>query len=153
VEDMSMGGSSMMKFLTDGTSANFVGQGQKLPFDGEYSKTLLNVAHPIAELNLIKNNATLKGVEKFNDKDVYAIQIGTAVYYYDLATGLKSGETIKLSLMGQEMALTTTFSEYKDYSGIKLPSIIAKELQPGMVINFNVSEVKINEGVSDEDFK
>ncbi|MFY7811998.1 MAG: insulinase family protein, partial [Flavobacterium sp.] len=153
VEEMAMGGSSMMKFLTDGTSANFVGQGQKIPFDGEYSKTLLNVAHPIAELNLIKNNAILKGIEKFNEKDVYALQFGTAVYYYDVVTGLKSGETIKLSLMGQEMPLTTTFSEYKEYAGIKQPSIIGKELQPGMVVNFNVTDIKINEGVTDEDFK
>lgn len=153
VEDLAMGGNSMMKFLTDGTSANFVGQGQKMPFEGEYSKTLLNTAHPIVELSLLKNNAILKGIEKFNEKDVYVIQLGTSTYYYEIATGLKIAEIVKVSLMGQEMPITSIFSEYKDYSGIKLPSIIARELQPGMSVNFNVTEIKINEGVTDADFQ
>jgi zinc protease len=153
IEDIGMGGNSMMKFLIDGSTANFVGQGKKMPFDGEYSKTLLSAAHPFLETEMLKNNATLKGVEKFNDKDVYAIQMGTLICYYDLTTGLKLGDSIKLNLMGQDMNFNTTYSDYKDYSGIKQPSKLGKELGPGMLVTFDVTDIKVNEGVTDEDFK
>jgi hypothetical protein len=46
----------------------------------------------------------------------------------------------------------TTFGDYKVVNGIKFPHAIGQKMGP-MSLNFEVKEIKVNEGVSDEDFK
>jgi hypothetical protein len=48
------------------------------------------------------------------------------------------------------MTATTYFSDYKDVKGVKVPFTIVMNV--GIELNIKVSDVKINEGVSDADF-
>jgi hypothetical protein len=53
---------------------------------------------------------------------------------------------------GNKVQTPTTFGDYKVVNGIKFPHAIGQKMGP-MSLNFEVKEIKVNEGVSDEDFK
>jgi hypothetical protein len=52
---------------------------------------------------------------------------------------------------GQKMVQTTYYQDYKDVKGLKFPYKILMNV--GIEIEFTTSEVKINEGVTEADFK
>jgi len=52
---------------------------------------------------------------------------------------------------GQVMNMTTKYSDYRDVKGVKVP--FKQVLNVGIEIINIVTDVKINEGVSDADFK
>ena len=153
IEDMGAGGASMMKMLTN-NGAYMVAQGQKLPLEGDYGNSFKLTANPIAEVALL-NNKDLKfsGIEDFNGKEAYVVKFATKTLFFDSKTGLKLGENTTISMMGQEMELKDVFGEYQDYSGIKFPKTIDREMGPGGALTFTVSTVKLNEGVTDADFE
>ena len=143
----------MMKMLTN-NGAYMVAQGQKLPLQGDYGNSFKLTANPIAEVALL-NNKDLKfsGIEDFNGKEAYVVKFATKTLFFDSKTGLKLGENTTISMMGQEMELKDVFGEYQDYSGIKFPKTIDREMGPGGALTFTVSTVKLNEGVTDADFE
>ena len=51
------------------------------------------------------------------------------------------------------MSQTTTFADYKEVKGIKVPHETDIELAPGMSLKLMTTQVKINEGVNANDFK
>ena len=52
---------------------------------------------------------------------------------------------------GQVTSLTSSFSDYREINGIKIPYVTT--LNIGMEILLTTTDVKINEGVSDADFE
>jgi outer membrane lipoprotein-sorting protein len=52
---------------------------------------------------------------------------------------------------GQKMTSTISFNDYKEVKGIKIPYVIV--MSQGREIEIKVTDVKINEGVSDADFQ
>ena len=73
--------------------------------------------------------------------------------FYDMTSGLKVKEvqTVKTP-DGKEVKVPTTFADYKAVNGIMFPHSVALKSGP-MTLDFKVKEIKINEGVSEEDFK
>ena len=73
--------------------------------------------------------------------------------YYDMETGLKTQE-IKTTKApdGSEVKVPTTFSNYKEVKGVKFPFAIGIKSGP-MDLKFEVTEFKVNEDVTDADFK
>ena len=53
--------------------------------------------------------------------------------------------------MGQKMTQTTYYSDYKEVKGIKFPH--TTDMNIGVELKLMTTEVKINEGVTAEDFK
>lgn len=153
-EKMSLMGQTMLDFLVNDGSF-FVAQGQKLPFEDDSNLALSSTSNPIPELSLLNNtNATLGGVESIDGNDCYTIKIGSKQLFYDTKTGLKTGESVVLSIMGQPLEISETYKDYKEVNGIKIPHVIVKDLGAmGGSLEFNVTEIKINEGVSDADFE
>ena len=93
----------------------------------------------------------LGGIEKIGGEDSYAIKGGDTTYYYSVATGLKTGETKKIKAKGQEMTIPTTFSNYKDVEGVKMPYTISVS-QMGMDMTMKVKSYEVNQA-KDSDFK
>ena len=52
---------------------------------------------------------------------------------------------------GQKMTSTISFTDYKDVKGIKIPHNIV--MSQGRDIEIKITDVKINEGVTDADFQ
>ena len=72
--------------------------------------------------------------------------------YYEVATGLLvKSEITQDTPMGQ-MEMITTFDGYKEFEGVKFPTILSNEVGP-QKINVTVDKVEVNKNVSDADFK
>ncbi len=98
-----------------------------------------------------KSGVVLDGIESIDGKDAYAIKDGKTTLYYDVASGLKVQEAKTMERGEQKMTVTTTFTDYKTVKGVKVPFEII--MNQGMDLDFKMSEVKINEGVTDKDFE
>ncbi|MCS4237481.1 zinc protease [Myroides gitamensis] len=125
-------------------------QGQKAEITGEELKEAQAEATPFSEL---KANATavLTGIESINGVDAYGVKVGNTTSYYDTATGLKVAVVQEVEQMGQKMQQVVNYSDYKEVKGIKFPFV--QSMNVGIEIEMKIKEVKVNEGVSDADFK
>lgn len=150
--EMKAMGMTMMKQVVNEKEAYMVQQGQRKDFSGTELKDLQDATGTFKELKLLTSkDVTLSGIESINGKDAYAIKDGKTTYFYDAVSGLKVAESRELEQGGQKMIQTTYYEDYKEVKGIKFPYIT--KMNVGVELEFITSEVKINEGVTDADFK
>ena len=150
--EMKAMGSTMMKQVVNEKEAYAVQQGQRVDFKDQDLKDMQAMAGNFKELSLVTDKAvTLTGIENINGADAYAIKSGKSTYYYDVKTGFKVAEAQELEQGGQKMTQTTYYQDYKDVKGLKFP--YKTIMNVGIEIELITSEVKINEGVTDADFK
>ncbi len=150
--EMKAMGSTMMKQVVNEKEAYAVQQGQRVDFKDQDLKDMQAMAGNFKELSLVTDKAvTLTGIENINGADAYAIKSGKSTYYYDVKTGFKVAEAQELEQGGQKMTQTTYYQDYKDVKGLKFP--YKTIMNVGIEIELITTEVKINEGVTDADFK
>lgn len=150
--EMKAMGSTMMKQVVNEKEAYAVQQGQRVDFKDQDLKDMQAMAGNFKELSLVTDKAvTLTGIENINGADAYAIKSGKSTYYYDVKTGFKVAEAQELEQGGQKMTQITYYQDYKDVKGLKFP--YKTIMNVGIEIELITSEVKINEGVTDADFK
>lgn len=150
--EMKAMGMTMMKQVVNEKEAYMVQQGQRKDFTGDDLKNMQDAAGTFKELSLLTNKeVVLSGIETMNGKDAYAIKNGKTTYFYDVESGLKVAESKELEQAGQKMTQVTYYEDYKDVKGIKFPYIT--KMNVGIELELITSEVKINEGVTDADFK
>lgn len=150
--EMKAMGMVMMKQVVNEKEAYMVQQGQRKDFTGDDLKDMQADATTFKELALLTDkDVTLTGIENINGADAYAIKNGKSTLYYDVKTGFKVAEAKELEQGGQKMTQTTYYQDYKDVKGLKFP--YKTIMNVGIEIELTTSEVKINEGVTDADFK
>lgn len=145
--DMKMMDNSVQKIVFDGKEGYVEGQGKKMPLN---DKQKASMAEPelFPELTFAKSaDLKLTGIEKYNNEDSYVVKGAKNTYYYSVKTGLKTGE-IKA---GDGGSIPTSFADYKDLSGVKLPFTIIQNMG-GMDINMTVQSYQLNQA-KDSDFK
>lgn len=152
MQDITMQGMSMSKTVINGNKGYMSGQGQKQDFTAEEIAESKADAAPIAELVLLNDaNLSIKGIEAVDGKDAYVLESGDSSYYYDVESGLKVAEGKTSEMMGQKMTMMTYFKDYKAVKGVQMYHTVVQNI--GFDLEFKMSEIKINEGVSDADFK
>lgn len=145
-------GQVMQKQVFDGKTGYSQQMGQKVDITPEEIAEKQKTPELFEELSFAKSaDYKLGGIEKINGEDSYAIKGGDTTYYYSVATGLKTGETKKVKAQGQEITIPTTFSNYKDVNGVKMPYTITIN-QMGMDMTMNVKSYEVNKA-TDADFK
>jgi predicted Zn-dependent peptidase len=145
-------GQVVQKQVFDGKAGYSMQMGQKVDITPEEIAEKQKNPELFEELGFAKSaDYKLGGIEKIGGEDSYAIKGGDTTYYYSVATGLKTGETKKIKAKGQEMTIPTTFSNYKDVEGVKMPYTISVS-QMGMDMTMNVKSYEINKA-TDADFK
>jgi predicted Zn-dependent peptidase len=151
-ESLSVMGQSMKKVFDGKTGYQSQGA-QKMPFEADEVASMKYDANPFPELTLMKKEGVVvTGIESINGIEVYVLKNGDKMLYYDVKTGLKVQESEEVEVgPGKKMTMVTPFSDYRDVKGIKVP--YKTSLNIGIEIELTVSEVKINEGVTDADFK
>ena len=150
--EMKVMGNSMMKQIVNEKEAYMIQQGQRKDFKDQELKDMQALAGNFKELSLLTDkDVTLTGIENINGADAYAIKNGKSTYYYDVKTGFKVAEAQELEQAGQKMTQTTYYQDYKDVKGLKFP--YKTIMNVGIEIELITTEVKINEGVTDADFK
>lgn len=144
-------GNSVNKNVFDGTKGYAMAQGQKIEFNADQIKEAKENSHPFPEL---KNKAVaVEGIEPYDNGKAYKVKMSDKkTSFFDTKTGLKTKDVVVQEQGGQKFTTEVNYSNYKDVNGIKFPFTMTISFGP-QNIDFNVSEVKINEGVSDEDFK
>ncbi len=148
-------GQELMKQVVSADGAYVVQQGQRMDMQGEQLQAMKDEAVMFSVLNDIQNAAdfTLAGIETFADEDAYVLKKDDTATYYSVATGLKLGEVTTVEQGGQTFSMSRTMSDYREVKGVKIPYAMSLPLGPGMNIDLSAKEVKVNEGVSDADFK
>ena len=147
--EISAMGQSFMKSVFNGEMGYIVAQGQRKEMDENEIKKIQSESSPFPEVNYLNGGVTLEKIEKIDGENAYKINIGTSKsIFYSVETGLKIKE-IEKSEMGES---ATFYSEYKEIGEIQFPFKITQSMGP-RTIDFLVKEIKINEGVSEVDFK
>jgi len=145
-------GQVVQKQVFDGKTGYSMQMGQKVDITPEEVAEKQKNPELFEELGFAKSaDYKLGGIEKIGGEDSYAIKGGDTTYYYSVATGLKTGETKKVKAKGQEMTIPTTFSNYKEVDGVKMPYTISVS-QMGMDMTMAVKSYEINKA-TDADFK
>lgn len=146
-------GMELMKQVITPTMGYMSGQGQKQDLKGEELKDAQASAKMFDELEDLKNAASfqLSGIETFNGEEAYVLKKDKETVYYSVASGLKIAASETMEAQGQTMEMTTSYSNYKEVKGIKFPHTFTMPMLGGA--EFTVSEIKLNEGVTDADFK
>ncbi|MET3018027.1 insulinase family protein, partial [Flavobacterium hydatis] len=148
---LAMGPMNLMKQVVNEKGAYIEQQGQRKNLEGKDLTDMKASAVPFEELQLSKKDGlTIDHIEPINNSDAYAIKDGKTTYFYDTKSGLKVAESKTAEQAGQTVTQTTNFGDYKEVKGVKVPFNIVQNV--GFELNIKMSQVKINEGVSDADF-
>ncbi|MFC7348399.1 M16 family metallopeptidase [Chryseobacterium zhengzhouense] len=152
LQTVSVGPMVVQKQVFDGKTGFSEQGGQKVQMTKEEIADNLKNTELFEELGFAKSaDYKLAGIEKINGEDSYAIKSGDKAYYYSVKTGLKTGETETVSAQGQTFTVPTTFADYKDVSGVKMPYTITVN-QMGMEMVMKVKSYEVNQA-KDSDFK
>lgn len=150
--EQSMMGAVMSKQLITSEKASVTMQGQTQELPAEDAAEMRKAAVPFAELTQLADaTLSLTGVEAIDGKDAYAVKAGKTVSYYDVETGLKVATFTTVEQGGQSMVQEAYYKDYQEVKGIKLP--FTTVMNVGIEIELKTTEVKVNEGVSEADFK
>lgn len=101
--------------------------------------------------------ATVQGIDKVNGKDAYHLEVelpsGDMMQsYYDIETGLKVKESLKIpGMAGQFTSMNIYFSDYKEVGGVKFAHKV-KQIIDTQSIDFVVQELKVNSGLKKKVF-
>lgn len=145
---------TVMKQTFNGEEGYIEQQGRKMPMD---EKTVAsqkdNTLFP--ELMLKPSNVALESIATIDGTDVYKVKVmkgeKVSYRYYDVKTSLLLRTESTEEAQGQSVTTLTDFSNYKEVAGVKIPNTM-KIVNGPQVITLESTEVKINEGVTAEDF-
>ncbi|MFC3160969.1 Predicted Zn-dependent peptidase [Chryseobacterium arachidis] len=145
-------GQTFSKQVFDGKTGYSEAMGKKTPVTAEQIAEKQKHPELFEELGFAKSSDyKVAGIEKIAGEDSYVVKGGNTTYYYSVKTGLKTGETKTEKIQGQEITIPTTFSNYKDVAGVKMPYTINVS-QMGMDMTMNVKSIDVNQA-KDSDFK
>ncbi|HEX9958894.1 MAG TPA: pitrilysin family protein [Fibrella sp.] len=150
-------GQEMMKLVSDGQSASRTLQGRSQKLDGkDLDMTVQGGMFPELYYSVNKVTSVLEGIEKVDGKDAYKVKSSTAggatwTNFYDATSGLKLQTTTMQKGPQGEVAMTTSYEDYKDVNGVKVPYTIKQPMGP-MTLTLSVDKVEVNKGLKDADF-
>jgi zinc protease len=148
---LSMGTMNLMKQVVNEKGAYIEQQGQRKNLEGADLADMKASAAPFEELQLQKRtDLKVEGIEPVNGSDAYVIKDGKTTYYYDVKSGLKTAKGKVREQDGKSSSQITNFNDYREVKGIKVPFNLVQNV--GFELDIKMSEIKINEGVSDKDF-
>ncbi len=146
----------LMKQKFNGETGYIEQQGRKTPIEGEMLAKQKNKIVLFPELYYNKTyKLTLESVNTINGNDVYKVKIEkdgeTSFKYYNTETGLLAREESSMTMGGHEITTIVDYSKYSPVKGVQFPYHQIVKSGPQTLI-FNINNVIVNEGVTDEDF-
>lgn len=155
MEVVAEGMGTLMKQNFDGENGYMEQQGRKIPMDDATLSSRKANKGLFGELYMEPSSVSLESMTDIEGTDVYKIKVTkndkSSFRYYDAKTGylVRTEETAEAQ--GQSMTTTTDYSNYKEVGGIMMPYTMKVTTGPQSFV-FETTEVKINEGVTAEDF-
>jgi predicted Zn-dependent peptidase len=150
-QEISVMGNVMQKSIFDGVNGYSESRGQRTDMEGDDLEKAKEGNAIISDLNY--KSGTLLRIEPIDGKNTIVLQHNDNEVFYDMETGLKV-KSVKITKGpdGAEVKIPTLFSDYKEVNGVKFPFSIIQKMGP-MELSFEIQEIKVNEGVTDADFK
>ena len=146
---------TVMKQRFNGEAGYIEQQGQKIPMDEETIAAQKAEAGLFPELYLDVSALTLESVATIDGTDVYKVKVAkgddSEYRYYDVKSGLLLRTEKTTEAGGQIVTTMTDLSDYKEVNGVMMPFGIKQTAGPQVFI-LNATEIKVNEGVTVEDF-
>ncbi|MEM9142401.1 MAG: insulinase family protein, partial [Bacteroidota bacterium] len=153
MQNLMVMGNSMSKQVFNGDSGYMMMQGQRKELTTEEVEKAMQESIPFPELHYMLDSIQLEGIEAVDGKKAYKLKMSDErVLFFNMESGLKVQEMNTLEMQGQQMQQTTTYGDYQEVAGIKFPFMFIQSMGPQQV-EFNVKEVRLNEGVTDADFE
>jgi len=144
---------TLMKMVINGNKGYGMSGAKKEEMSAEDLEETKFYASTFAELVLLKEpEVTIKGIETIEGKDAYVLEVKDNTFYYDVETGLKVAEGHSSEMMGQKFTIMYYYKDYKTVNGVKIPHNLIQDMGQ-FELNVKFTSVKINQDVSDEDFK
>lgn len=148
-----------MKILVNGDSVSMQSMGHAVPMNAERKAEMKGDADPFVELSFTdgKHQLALNGIENIQGKDAYAVEVTDAdgkkaTYYFDTKTGYELRKVSSIKTPQGEVNSITDMDHYQAVDGIQFPFSISTQNGP-QKMNMTVSQIKINSGLTDNDFK
>ncbi|WP_109302265.1 pitrilysin family protein [Aquimarina sp. AU474] len=149
--DILFGGNSVSKNVFDGNTGYKMAQGQKIVYTAQEIADAKKEIFPFPEIK--NNSASIEGIEPLASGKAYKLKISdTKTTYFDVDSGLKIKDVLIQEQGGQKITTTISYGDYREVDGIKFPFMLSISAGP-QKFDFKVSEIKINEGITAEDFK
>ncbi|SHF39062.1 M16 family metallopeptidase [Chryseobacterium sp. OV279] len=146
--NMSMMGNTVQKTVFDGKDGYIEVQEKKTPLNEKQKAEMSQEKELFPALSYAKSaEYKLAGIEKYNNEDSYVVKRAKDTYYYSVKTGLKTGE-VRVEEGG---STTTSYTDYKDVSGVKLPHTMLQNMG-GRDLTISIKSYQINQA-KDSDFK
>ena len=154
--EMSIAGmGTIMKQKFDGTTGYAEQQGMKQPMSEEDVAEQASQKGLFPEAHYNADEIELMSLSDLDGTDVYKIKVkgvSESFRYYDANSGLLLREEVTEEAQGQSVTTITVHSDYRAVDGVMIP--FGRKITAGpQVFGFNASEVAINSGVSEADFK
>ena len=151
LQEIAVMGNVMQKSVFNGETGYQSARGQKM--DMQPAQIAEAKANLVPFSDMAYKKGTLDRIEPIDGVNYYVVQFNDTEVFYDMKTGLKAKEvkTVKTP-DGKEVKVPTTFGNYKAVNGVLFPYSVGLKSGP-MDLNFEVKEIKVNEGVTDADFE
>lgn len=103
----------------------------------------------------------LQGTEKVGETEAYKVQVTTpsgavSTEYYDKTTNLLLKQVLTKEISGQSVTITYSFSDYRKAGNLLMPYKESLSIASGAInqsFDINISDIKVNEGVTGADFE
>lgn len=154
--EMSIAGmGTIMKQKFDGTTGYAEQQGMKQPMSEEDVAEQASQKGLFPEAHYTADEIELMSLSDLDGSDVYKIKVkgvSESFRYYDANSGLLLREEATEEAQGQSVTTITVHSDYRAVDGVMIP--FGRKITAGpQVFGFNASEVVVNSGVTEADFK
>ena len=155
VTEIKMGTMTVMKALYDG-KGGFQQQGpQKKDMDEGELKEAQDEKSVFPQLTYSSKEYVGKG--KVGDEETYRLKVTfpsgrTSVQQYSTKTGLLLQEETTSKQEGQDVPMTVDYKDYKKVGAFMIPHSVTRNIG-GQEFTMVYSNIKLNEGVTDADFK
>lgn len=154
--EMSIAGmGTIMKQKFDGTTGYAEQQGMKQPMSEEDVAEQASQKGLFPEAHYTADEIELMSLSDLEGTDVYKIKVkgvNESFRYYDANSGLLLREEATEEAQGQSVTTITVHSDYRAVDGVMIP--FGRKITAGpQVFGFNASEVMVNSGVTEADFK
>lgn len=150
---------TIFKTVFDGAQGYQSQMGQKQDFTEDEIKEAMDEKGVVPQLYYNSDNAyktDYLGTGKINDEETYRLKVtmpsgNVSIEEYSIKSGLLLKEESTQKMGEQEMTVTKEYKNYVKAGSVMLPSEMT--INQGMEINISYSDFKINEGVTEADFK
>ncbi len=164
VQTVTMSGNTVGKTVFNGSKGYQEQMGNRTDMSDEDMadmKTQTSIVPQVDYLTGDNYKMTVAGTEKINDADAYKVVVTmpsgkTDTEYYDVATKLLVKQVMNRNSNGQDVTATYDYGDYKKAGDVMLPYKLSLGIAAGTInqsIDIVLTDIKVNEGVTDADFE